>query len=415
MKRIFPGIAIAAIVAVSLGAGGLRPDVRPVDRWLISDPIPPDSTRPGSALERDLLTSPGEPGVLPERGREAAGVTWRLVRDDGSSRFNFDSIAPAPGSVVYAHSYVRLPADRTMRVEWSGLDCTAARAWLNGRELAASPVRARLGGGWNTLLVKLEVGSCTPGLDVGLASVDGEEVGSIRVQASRPFGDVRTGPADWVVADDTARIDDERRWLDGRLHAGVRIGLTAWGRAPVPNVRVELRDGVDGEATAPWLVPGEPGAVVVRVRLDRLHETLERGVVVARIRWREEERDRELVLEGRSPDPTTDVALDGWEVASVRGREPRDEEAGQLPNREGWILKGEWKVPESLSGRSLALDAASAPANYRVNGTDASDGTDGSGPIRLCGPCSKGTTIRISATSTGAWAHAPVVAVDGGS
>ena len=87
-------------------------DSAPIDRWLV-----------------------GEEGVLPDRGRELAGASWMLVRRDGRDSLRLDSLwadreSPA---VVYAHSYVRLPADRTMILTWGGLGGAQAGVWINGR------------------------------------------------------------------------------------------------------------------------------------------------------------------------------------------------------------------------------------------------------------------------------------------
>lgn len=390
---------------------------RPIDRWLVASVESADTLGAEARLSIDALDAPGELGVLPDRGAETAGATWRLVRRDGAFSVPLDSVFPdsRAGTVVYAHSYLRLPSDRTLRLVWDAADCTAARAWLNGREIPAGPVDARFGAGWNTLLIKLVAGDCPFGYRARLTSEAGRAetdatphaaTDDIRVQASRPFGDVRTGPDDWIVVADTARIAPERRWRDDRLYAGLVIGLTAWGRAPVSDVELELRGAVDGRATAVWLVPGSSDDVVVPVRIDRIERLLAADRIDVRLRWADAEIDRRVTVAGTSPGASERLALDGWNVAGPGsgGSGP----SGRLPNAPAWTLEGKWRVPEALAGRSLVLETAGSPAQYLLNGSPVpvADGT-----VQLCAHCTRGVRLRLSATSTDPWASMPTVRI----
>ena len=384
---------------------------QPIDRWLVARSEVADTLTPEQRLLTDALAAPGELGVLPDRGVESAGATWRLVRRDGASSVPLDSVFADSGSgtIVYAHSYLRFPSDRTVRLEWGGADCTRARAWLNGREIPTGSVTARFGAGWNTLLIKLVAGDCPFGYHAALASGDGAPAEDVRVQASRPFGDVRTGPDDWIVAADTARIATERRWRDDRLYAGLAVGLTAWGRGSVSDVELELRGAVDGRASVSWLVPGRPENVAVPVRLDRVEPLLAAGRIDVRLRWADEEVDRSVTVVGTPPIASERLALDGWN--SVRRGNAGASPTGRLPNAPGLTMEGEWRVPEALSGHAMVLDAEGAPADYRLNGSPASavDGT-----VTLCSPCKQGVRLRLSATSTGPWTAMPTVRIADG-
>lgn len=410
MNAVSAGVAVLLSAAVIAGPGPRpeRPQTQPIDRWLVAETAVPDSLDAAAALATDFLASPGEAGVLPDRGLPAAGLTWDLVRLDGAAGVPLDSILSdvEPGTVVYAHSYLRLPADRTLRLEWRGTDCTGGRAWVNGRALDRRSADVRLGAGWNTLLLKLVAGDCPFGYRATLATTGAAaDAPDVRVQASRPYGDVRTGPEDWVVAADTARVADARRWREDRLYAGLIVGLTAWGRAPVSGARLELRDGAEGRAAAPWLVPGDRSEVVIPVRLDRLSRLLSAGTVGLRLRWRDEEVDRRLHVVGAAPGPSERVVLDGWEILRTPGPEgDRDGAEGRLPNGAGWVLRGEWEVPEALAGHRLVLATGTAPADYVLNGSPVRAGDDG---ITLCAPCARGVEIRLSATSTGPWTGWP--------
>lgn len=398
----------AAAVSVASAASRQAAQTRPIDRWLVAAAPAPDSMDRTVRLSTDLLAAPGEQGVLPDRGRPAAGVTWHLLRRDGEPRMSLDSLlsAAGPGAVVYAHAYLRLPADRTLRIDWGGTECAGARAWLNGRELAGSPLSARFGGGWNTLLVKLVPGDCPLGLHASLAAAGNSSVEDIRVQASRPPGDVRTGPEDWVVPADTAHIADVPQWRRDRLLAGLVVGLTSWGRAAVADVEIELRNGPDGRATAPWLIPGSRSEAVVPVRFADLDELLAAGAVDVRLRWDDEQVERRVAVAGEKPGVESGVRLAGWEVKRTAGQAERPREAGRLPNGAGWILQGEWKVPGALAGRSLVIQMEDAPASYTLNGRA---GRGEAGGVVLCTPCEEGATLRLTATSTGPWTSMPRV------
>lgn len=405
---VFLALAAASSAAPAASQSSHAAQIRPIDRWLVAVPEVADGLAPEERRTADLLAAPGEVGVLPDRGSRAGGVEWRLVRRDGAASVSLDSVLSDidPGAVVYAHSYLHLPSDRTLRLEWGGLDCTAARAWLNGREVPAGTVNARFGAGWNTLLLKLVAGDCPFGFSASVTDrSEGTAAADVRVRASRPYGDVRTGPDDWVVAGDTARITPERRWRDDRLYAGLEVGLTAWGRAPVSDVEVELRGVADGRAFVPWLVPGRRGEIVVPVRLDRVERLLAAGRIDVRLRWADRQVDRSVAVVGTRPRASELLALDGWEVHRTEDDEA-DPRRGRLPNAAGRVLEGEWRVPEALAGRSLVLETGEAPADYRVNGSPAAsvDGT-----VRLCSPCTRGVRLRLSATSTDAWTAMPVV------
>lgn len=413
VRRGFAGLMCLA----TLGGLGPREDPssqeQPIDRWLVARAAAPDTMPRDSRLSADLLVAPGEPGVLPDRGTAAAGVPWRLVRRDGEASVFLDSVLSGvePGTVAYAHAYIRLPRDRTLRLEWGGSDCTGATAWLNGREIAEKAVDARFGAGWNTLLLKLVAGDCPFGYHATLtAGGDGAEAVQARVQASRPYGDVRTGPDDWVVVGDTVRVAPERHWRGDRLHADLVVELTAWGRGAVSDVEVELRDGADGRAAAPWLVPGRPTEVVVPVRRDRLDRLLSSRQVGVRLRWGGEEVDRRAQIAGVAPGTSEHIALGGWTVRQTADGTAEGGLAGRLPNAEGWRLEGEWKVPEDLAGRTLLLDTERAPADYVVDGspTGAPEQT-----ITLCSPCRRGLELRLAATSTDSWRGLPLVRVGG--
>ncbi len=403
-----------AVLAAAPAAAATQAATLPIDRWLITDAFGLDSAVV-SRLDIDLLDPPGEPGVLPDRGKPAAGAVWQLYRNDGMAEVSLDALqsadVPISGTVVYAHVYARLPEDRTLRLVWDAEDCTAGRVWLNGRAIQGHEVQARFGAGWNTILLKLEAGDCGFGYEAMLAAEHAGDLDGVRLQASRPHGEVRTGPEPWVIPRSFVQISPDRRWSGDRLYAGLEISLTAWGRSPISNVEVELRGVADGKAEATWLTPGEPEEVVIPVRLDRLQRVLDAGVVDTRIRWEGTRLERRLMIfDGASAEASDTIVLDGWKVTSMAAEAQTVDIEGQLPNAAGWVLEGEWKVPEGLAGQTLVLRIDASPAEYQLNGTATEFVGDG---VTLCAPCSKGTKLVLTAQTNGAWSAMPVVRASG--
>ncbi|TFG66000.1 MAG: hypothetical protein E4H28_02990 [Gemmatimonadales bacterium] len=402
-------LSSVAVLAMAPSAAAIQAETMPIDRWLIADPFDPD-TASSSQLEVDLLDAPGEPGVLPDRGLPASGAIWHLHRHDGESAFSLDSLQSnvRPGTIAYAHVYVRLPEDRTLRFTWDGDGCTAGRAWLNGRAIAGDDVLARFGAGWNTILLKLEAGHCAFGYKAMLVVEQADGLKGVRLQASRPPGEIRTGPEDWIIPETLVRVSPERRWSSDRLFAALEIGLTGWGRSPISNVEVELEGVADGNGEAIWLTPGESDEVMVPVRLDRLQRILDAGFVASKISWEGTRIERQLTVSATPPEFSDTIALDGWTVNRDAHEGQGPGIAGQIPNAAGWSLKGEWKIPEALAGQTLILRVDGASAEYLLNGA-AMDLIGGA--VTLCAPCSKGTKLSLTARTTEAWDTMPVVRV----
>ncbi len=402
-------LASVAVLAVAPSSAATQTQTMPIDRWLIADAFGPDSAGV-SQLEVELLDPPGERGVLPDRGMPTSGTTWNLYRNDGVAEVSLDSSQSTvdPGTIVYSHVYARLPEDRTLRLVWNASGCTVGRIWLNGRAIAGDDIIARFGAGWNTILLKLEAGDCGFGYEAQLSSEVAGGLDDVRFQASRPPGEVRTGPEAWVISREFLQVTPERRWAGDRLFAGLEVSLTAWGRSPISNVEVELKGVADGKVEAPWLTPGEPHEVVIPIRLDRLQKVLDAGVVGTKIRWDDTKVERQLTVSGPAPEAGDTIALDGWAVSGVAADGQAERAEGQIPGAAGWSLEGEWKIPEALAGQSLLLHVSESPGEYRLNGT-AMDLVDD--VATLCAPCAKGTKLNLTTQTSGAWKAMPVVRV----
>jgi hypothetical protein len=390
-----------------------------IERWLVSSPFPaPVEENAGDAL----LSGPGEAGVFPDRGREAGGAAWMLVRRDGQHTLPLDSLIPDRESpvVTYAHSYVRLQEDRTMILSWEGTGATAASVWVNGRLLRSSEggpletserirVPIRLGAGWNTLLFRAAEAEGPFGLGASLATERGGA--TVRIQASRPPGEIRTGPEPWVIASPELATTGEVAWSGNGLFGEVAMEVTAWSRTPIEAVSGRLRgSGLDARGTVRWLTPGTPADLGFWAPLDRLERARSGGQLELELEWDDEKIEQRIPSPAAAPtrDGSRDssgILLSGWEVrSSPQGSdEGRITPAGPIPGAAGWMISGKWEVPEALEGRDLFLDASASPGDYRI-GDQAFDGSD---RIPLCSSCREGEDIEILVRSSGAWTSLP--------
>ena len=395
------------------------PDSAPIDRWLVSSPF-----SAGDSTNESRLSGPGEEGVLPDRGREQAGASWTLVRLDGSDSLRLDSLLADRESpaVAYAHSYLRLPEDRTLILTWGGLGDAEVGVWINGRRLletGGEPIEAedersvpvRLGAGWNTLLFRVAERDDAGGPFGLTAHLSAEQAStSLRRQASRPPGEIRTGPEPWVIAAPELRSSGRIAWQEDDLLAEAVLEVTAWSRSPIGDVRVRLRgDGIDTRGGARWLTPGAPAPIGLWIPLERLDRLRGSGGEIE-LEWPDEEMEQRVGGSGLDPAQVAgldEIQLSGWEVRSVPTGEEPDElgPAGPLPDAAGWSLSGEWKVPEALAGRDLYLDLSTTPGDFRI-GDRAYSGSD---RPPLCSRCTRGEKIEILARSRGAWSALPTV------
>ena len=421
-------VAVALFVLAAPGSKTLRAQQAEIqgptspltiDRWLISSPFPAQDD--GASL----LDAPGEEAVLPDRGRELAGARWTLVRRRGAAGLPLDSLLPDRPSpaVAFAHSYVRLPQDRTMVLAWQARGGAVTGVWVNGRllrDIEGEPlaletepsVPVRLGAGWNTLLFRVAEDPLDED-DWGLSAQLATERGgvSVRVQASRPPGDIRTGPEPWVVASPRLAPSGRRAWSDGELLGELEVAVTAWSRSPVDEVAVRLRsNGVDARGAARWLTPGTPVPIGLWIPQDRLERLRAEGRdFQLQLKWGDDEVEQRIPGPGGdgNAEPGTGVILSDWQARSAPGSPGIDRlrAGGPLPDAAGWTLSGKWKVPKALEGRDLYLDASASPGDFRVG--DRAFASDDLAP--LCSGCRKGEEIEILARSAAAWSDLPRV------
>lgn len=277
----------------------------PVDRWLVSDPFPVEEAETGpEAPAAEPLDLEAGPDPFPDRDVELAGAYWHLVRRDSVATLDLDSLFPErpPRAVAYAHTYLRSPGERTLRLRWRAPDCGAAGLRLNGEPLvpavppsgpegaaedgdAGRAMLVRLAAGWNTLLARVAAGDCPYRLEVRFEEADALDAGGdgaragpgalegVRVQASRPPGVRRTYPAAFVTAGEAA-VGEPLRWPAEAeaLTGDLLLELAAWGAPPAAVAGRRGEERPDRERGPPAL-PGE-ARDPERERLARLRERL---------------------------------------------------------------------------------------------------------------------------------------------
>lgn len=454
--RLPLGILVLAAVRTGLcapsGIAAQETDAAPglrIDRWLVSDPIALDSI--DKSGEAKLLSGSGEFGVLPRRGEEIAGTRWTLVRVDSDSALRLDSLegyvvepaasgpfAAARDSIgtpyaTFAHTYVRSPDDRNVVLNWLTRSCSLINLRLNGSRVYNQVgvhgdglgdsdqllgAEVRLAAGWNTLLARVQVpesGEKTPGdcgsLEIQVRSTPDGTVNGIRVQASRPPGQVRTGPEPWVIV--SRYSNPIPIWKADRVTMNVPVVLTSWSRAVLDSVRVRIRGPeTDLRTTLQELRVGQPDTVFLRFPFDERAELAKPGAIRIEARWKDHKiEERPTIRSADLEDPLTGLLrLEGW--ISGGPDEPAEgiaELALKLPDEAGMSVWGKWTVPGELSGRRLILSAVMAIGNYRINGEAVPEGA--AIEITLCENCIAGSAIEISAVSAAAWTGFPSVLV----
>ena len=436
-------IPAAAIMLAGAVASGLAQEAVAVDRWLVSSPFPVDST--SDPLGTDFLGAPGEVAVLPDRGRTVAGADWTLVRRDSAATLDLEDRrgdGDDRGVVVYAHAYLKSPEDRTISITWGGLDCTAVAAWLNGRSLGklGRPVSrsgdgeasdaymadVRIGFGYNTLLLKAVSGDCPFGMTASLAPAAAGSLDSVRVQASRPYGDTRTGPSPWLIPDRGAGPEPILGWKEDKLFGVAGVRLAAFAVTPMEGVQLKAKTGGEQvKRKIEWLTPADPVKVLMPFEFKNLHRAVTGGAgMELELDWSDGESNNVLRLDA-SPFLEafhSSIRLLGWTDPSGDGQagapagDPEITDAEEephplanlipLPTAAGTTLIGEWEIPGWLSGFTLRLDVNGAPGEYRLDSAPV-EGDE----IVLCMDCRKGDRIQLVVRSAAEWTRFPGVSI----
>lgn len=391
----------------------------PIDRWLMSSAFPADTIQ--DPLARDHLAAGGEGFILPDRGTEIGGAAWRLVRNDGSTSFAVPSDMEG-AAIVYANSYVRTPADQTVRVRWHVSACARMALLVNGRRVASDALFSdpesdpwtgsawvRLGFGWNTILAKIETGCETTfgvQLEEGWAEKDvAPWPEGVSLQASLPAGDIRVRPSAWILMSREIGPLPSLAWRHADLSGTLRLQFSEWGIA-IPD-SVEVRARVEGDQAEYRLDPGPPSSpteIVFDVEFPNLRKAgTKRGAARFELRWPDEKLELELdvpasrVLQAfHGP-----IRLDGWGPGPDDPGPATDD--GDLPST-GRVLRGSWVIPDALDGFTLQLDVAGAPGEFKLE-LDPLPTPEGTAP--LCSPCRKGTPVDLFVTVTEDWTAWP--------
>lgn len=423
--RRFRSLAVVLSVATILGpARTARAQERiSIDRWLVAAPA------------SDSSGSPSASGAAPDRGQKMGSASWTLVRRDSASLFAIPAPedATARPDSAWAHAYIRVPEDRDVRLAWGGEACGRIQLRLNGRLLRWSPapgearddsggtdageerqasadtVLARLGRGWNTLLLAIPRAGCSADYFATILPASAEGLAEVRVQASRPPGDVGVGPQPWVSVAPAIRVTPELRWTGERLEGFLAAQLTAWGRGPPDSVRLRARaSGVDAR-TVRSLSPDGPTPVLFPVAFRELRKAARGGEGRLETRWDDEKITTSFRVDAKEVLRAFHgrIELAGWTDGPGAG-EPGAGASDGGPSDGSGVRSGRWTVPGELAGFTLSLDVAAAPGAYRSGELPL---TAEGGRLVLCDPCRKGETLDLSVAVAGEWDGPPAVSV----
>ena len=382
---------------------GRRPPPRPQGRSLQEGPL-----RPGWMVRRDSV-------LFPDRGIRVGATVWHLVRQDGNSVFDLDTLVDRSGATAtFAHVYLRPAIEQTVRLAFSSLGCTGVSATLNeqpvdlppaggcGADGAVSSTSVRLAAGWNALLVKVEGEDAPYGFGVFVGpGPDGRSVEDLRIQASRPPGVYPILPA---AAIDVMGIRvPALEWRGDELSAEVVVDFRLWGGYPPEDAEAKIEIGREKAEHRFGAQPTRTEvieSVFELVPLDELRRVALGVGVAIELEWRDhdEKMVRRLAADAVLRALHEPIRLRGWSGAG----------AG-LP-QQGTTLSGRWKVPGWLEGFSLELLADESPGSYSLGGMpiDMSDGV-----ASLCDPCAKGQELDFEATATADWSALPRVRITG--
>ena len=400
----------------ALAAAGLQAQDLAIRSWLVRGPIPAEPGRNG--LLHDYAG--GEAGLLPDSGDTVAG--GRFMPEAADSLGHVDLVAlfrsGTDHAVAYAHAYVWVPSDRTLRLVMDSDDDIVAfvngqRVWVDyvargvgtGRDTAT----VRFAAGWNSILLK--PANRTGGFDVlgrlaaipGVGSLDG-----VHTQARRP-ADVRPGVHNYpstTVTVSPLRLEGPLTWTAGRLDLGAGADVTAWGRYTLRGASVRLvQDGAtwSGDSVA-VLAPGVPTSVRLHPAFEELRAAaLGSSPLRAVISWtgspavpaRPAPRRASTAL--AAPAIETAVAVDAGRLLQLAGSRVAigawlaDSTGGQRRFRTRLV------VPAALAGQTLDLLAPEfgPRATYVVG--DAPRPWE-AGAVELCSACRPGDTLRLDIT-----------------
>lgn len=271
----------------------------------------------------------------------------------------------------------------------------------------------RAGYGWNTIMVKVS-SDCAATFGAWLdGSWPDEDVppwpDGVRVQASRPPGDVRTGPEPWVVLSPSIGPLPFLEWTASQLAGYLRYRVAGWG-AVSDSVRLRARtEGADDELVLRAGAPSAPTDTLVQVEFPRLRKAgLKAGTSRIELRWPDEKLEMELDV------PAHNVLAAFHGPILMLGWGPGPDDPGPAPGDAAGLplagrnLRGSWVVPDALDGFSLDLDVEQAPGSYRLELEDLE--TTGGSAV-LCAPCSKGTRLDLFVTVSADWTEWPAALV----
>lgn len=390
------GAGIAFLIAANtLSPHSPRATDLPVREWLVRGPLAADTGRAG--LVKDYLDS--EALVLPAPGDSAVGGAWDVFAADSLGALDFATAYPGvfnEWSAFYAHTYVRSPDERNVRLVLDSDDDITARVngqavWVNhvprGLGTGSDTVTVRLAAGWNSVLLKVVNRTGGVGVLGRLAPEAGATLDGIALQVERPDGAATHNlPAPGVTVG-PLEIDGRLVWDAAGIRARVIAPVRTWGPAPLASLNIRLASGEDEWARTALVEALEPGRVY-ELSFERRVEDL---------------RDAALGLPGLTAhvgwaDGAVESAI-RVDVANLLRRLGGRIEVADLAIDSAVMHPGPMAativVPEAFAGLVLDLQpmGLGPGASYVVQGEGPRPWENGR--VALCGPCIAGDSIAL--------------------
>jgi hypothetical protein len=354
-----------------------------IQRWLLNGPMPSDTG--ATRVVADYIG--GEPGLLPTLGDEG----WIEVEADAFGRLDLNAVyvgTSTASSAAYAHTYVFAPEDRTVLLIADSDDDLVVR--VNGQRVWVNEVARGLGGGNDTLTVKLSEGwnsllfkPLNRGGGFGLLGriLPGE---GLLLSTVRPPGMVAHNHPEPSVTVGPLFLDS-LVWVSEGLFLAVRAPIAAWGREPFESVGFRLSGGRSAEVLEriALVEPGEPVDITLLLPFDVLRDAaIGETPLVAAVEWTGGSGSTGVFV-----DPARLLRLVGGRIAvgewAIEGTRDR-------PSR----LAATLVVPSLFEEHTVDLLSLGLGPNtsYRVNGRELQWEH---GNVELCGPCTVGDSLII--------------------
>ena len=205
--------------------------------WLVIGPFQGNNTE--SLLKKSYIKD--ETGIIPSQGAKYADKMWHHETADQYGKLDFvDLNYSGEYCAVYSHVYFYSPKEKNIYFHLGSDDGIAV--WLNGKQIFCKQVfrgwkadddqvLARLGKGWNRLLIKVVNGTGGHALSARITDSKGNPIQSLLYKINNPFGNstfINPEVSPWLVCRDVFFDDSFSKGKDVYL-LGLNVDIKNLG------------------------------------------------------------------------------------------------------------------------------------------------------------------------------------------